>query len=51
MTTPGEFAELFKDYVAAKKSYTEAASLAKAMGFDDGVRNSAEALARLAKKS
>lgn len=45
----GEFAEMSNDISRAKKMYTEAASLAKAIGFPEGVANSQEALKRVSK--
>ncbi|THW40605.1 hypothetical protein D6D21_06753 [Aureobasidium pullulans] len=43
----GEFAELNKDIMEAKKRYKEAVSLARAIGFEDGLENSSAALRRL----
>ncbi|KAH0299971.1 hypothetical protein KCU71_g12158, partial [Aureobasidium melanogenum] len=43
----GEFAEMNKDIAEAKKRYKEAVSLARAIGFEDGLENSSAALRRL----
>ncbi|KAG2164136.1 hypothetical protein VTO58DRAFT_107156 [Aureobasidium pullulans] len=43
----GEFAEMNKDIMEAKKRYKEAVSLARAIGFEDGLENSSAALRRL----
>ncbi|THW92078.1 hypothetical protein D6D15_03419 [Aureobasidium pullulans] len=43
----GEFAEMNKDIIEAKKRYKEAVSLARAIGFEDGLENSSAALRRL----
>ncbi|CAD0093135.1 unnamed protein product [Aureobasidium vineae] len=43
----GEFAEMNKDIIEAKKHYKEAISLARAIGFEDGLENSSAALRRL----
>ena len=45
----GEFAEMQRRYDEAKKRYAEAMSLAKALNFEDGVRNAQEALRRIDK--
>lgn len=46
----GEFAEMNGNVAEARKRYQEAISLGKAIGFDEGVKNSQEGLKRLAKK-
>jgi hypothetical protein len=46
----GEFAEMLGDVAEARKRFGEAASLARAVGFKEGVTNSEEALRRLDKK-
>jgi len=43
----GEFAEMSKDFVEAKRKYKEAVSLAKAVGFAEGVQHSSERLRKL----
>ncbi|TAQ88314.1 hypothetical protein B7494_g3367 [Chlorociboria aeruginascens] len=43
----GEFAEMDGDIAEARKKYEEAGSLAKALGFKEGVMNSDKALKRL----
>ncbi|KAK6003859.1 hypothetical protein QM012_008709 [Aureobasidium pullulans] len=43
----GEFAEMNKDIAEAKKRYKEAVSLARAIGYEDGLENSSAALRRL----
>jgi hypothetical protein len=43
----GEFAEMDGDIAEARKCYEEAGSLARAMGFQEGVVNSEAALKRL----
>lgn len=45
--TSGEFAEMNKNIKEAKKRYKEAISIAKAIGFEDGLENSSAALRRL----
>jgi len=45
----GEFAEMNGDIAEARKRYEEAKSLAKAIGFQEGVRNSDDGLCRIAK--
>jgi tetratricopeptide (TPR) repeat protein len=45
----GEFAEMAKDVATAKKKYTEAISVARAVGFSEGVKASADRLKALAK--
>jgi len=45
----GEFAEMNGDIVEARRRYEEARSLAKGMGFQDGVTNAEEGLKRLGK--
>ena len=45
----GEFAEMDGNIVEARKRYEEAKSLAKAIGFTEGVINSEDALRRLGK--
>ncbi|GAB7350104.1 hypothetical protein MBLNU459_g0770t1 [Dothideomycetes sp. NU459] len=45
----GEFAEMNNNVAQAKKMYNEAASLAKAIGFSEGVTNSQKALRRISK--
>lgn len=47
----GEFAQMDGDIREARKRFEEAKSLAKAIGFQEGVINSEEALRRLAWKS
>lgn len=47
----GEFAEMNGDIREARKRFEEAKSLAKAIGFQDGVINSEEGLRRLGKKA
>ncbi|CAD0091068.1 unnamed protein product [Aureobasidium mustum] len=42
-----EFAEMNKNIAEAKKHYKEAVSLARAIGFEDGLENSSAALRRL----
>jgi hypothetical protein len=44
----GEFAEMDGDIAEARKRYEEAGSLARAIGFQEGVVNSQAALKRLA---
>lgn len=43
----GEFAEMAGNIEEARKRFTEAKSLASAIGFRDGIENAEEALARL----
>lgn len=43
----GEFAEMLGDVAEARKKYTEAVSLAKALGFAEGVENGQERLRQL----
>lgn len=43
----GEFAEMNSDLTEARKKYKEAASLARAIGFVDGAKNSQEGLKRV----
>lgn len=43
----GEFAEMDGNIKEARKKFEEAKSLAKAMGFEDGVKQADEALKRL----
>lgn len=43
----GEFAEMDRDIVEARRRYEEARSLARAIGFQEGVVNSEAALKRL----
>ena len=45
----GEFAEMDGDIAEARKRFEEAKSIAKAIGFQEGVMNSEEALQRLRK--
>lgn len=45
----GEFAEMSKDITLAKKQYKEAASLSRAIGFEEGVEQSSARLRELAK--
>lgn len=45
----GEFAEMDGNIAEARKRFTEAKSLAKAIGFTDGVINSENALRRIGK--
>jgi hypothetical protein len=45
----GEFAEMDGNIAEARKRFEEAKSLAKAIGFQDGVINSEQALRRLGK--
>ncbi|CAK3750285.1 tpr domain-containing [Lecanosticta acicola] len=45
----GEFAEMSKDVELAKKKYKEAVSLARAIGFEEGVEQSSARLRELAK--
>jgi hypothetical protein len=45
----GEFAEMNGNIAEARKKFEEAKGLAKAIGFQEGVINSEEALRRLAK--
>jgi hypothetical protein len=44
----GEFAEMDGDIAEARKRFEEAKSLAKTLGFQEGVTNSEEGLRRLA---
>lgn len=44
----GEFAEMSKDFAEAKRKYKEAISLAKAVGFSEGVQHSTERLRKIA---
>jgi hypothetical protein len=46
----GEFAEMDGNIVEARKRYEEAKSLAKAIGFQEGVINSEDGLRRIAKR-
>ena len=46
----GEFAEMQKDVVEARRRYSEAIGLSRAIGFEEGVENSSERL-RLLKQS
>ena len=43
----GEFAEMDGDIAEARRRYDEARSLAKAVGFEEGVANAAEGIKRL----
>jgi hypothetical protein len=43
----GEFAEMDGDIVEARRRYEESMSLAKAMGFQEGIENADAALKRL----
>lgn len=43
----GEFAEMDGDIAEARRRYDEARSIAKALGFQEGIRNSEMALRRL----
>jgi hypothetical protein len=45
----GEFAEMAKDVATAKKRYTEAVSIARAVGFTEGVQASSARLKAIAK--
>lgn len=45
----GEFAEMAGDLPVATNYYREAESLAKGIGFEDGVKNAQEGLARVEK--
>lgn len=47
----GEFAEMQKDVKEAERRYNEAVSLARAIGFQEGVENSSERLRLLRKQS
>jgi hypothetical protein len=47
----GEFAEMNGDIREARKRFEEAKSLAKVIGFEEGVINSEDGLRRLAKKA
>ncbi|KAI9881622.1 MAG: hypothetical protein M1830_000187 [Pleopsidium flavum] len=47
----GEFAEMDGDVQEARRRYEEAGSLAKAIGFEEGVRNSKEGLRRIEGRS
>lgn len=49
MFRTGEFAEMSNDLAEARKRYREASSLARAIGFDEGAKNSQDALNRIAK--
>jgi hypothetical protein len=47
----GEFAEMDGDIAEARRKYDEARSLAKAVGFQEGVTNAGAALRRLGSKT
>lgn len=47
----GEFAEMDGDVAEARRRYQEAASLARAVGFQEGVTNADAALTRLGSKT
>lgn len=47
----GEFAEMSKDIAEARKRFEEAKSLAKAIGFEEGVKNAEQGLKRIVSKS
>ena len=46
-----EFAEMDGDVVEAERRYKEARSLAKGIGFDEGVKNADKGLERLRAKT